>query len=340
MPGRTTPGHASLAHACVRDAPHNFASVPAMLRADIATAALSEQAEQRIRIAASLLAAWRVRGQVRSWDGTRCTLLVADIADTYGRQAYVRARSRGTPVLAFGAHPDDCGHGVASAAESSPAPALAQAMRELLAVESAETPEQVESSGAMPALCRLTESEYSGRAVDATLNGRRIRIRPQEGRVYAASLSDLLSARDSFASQDWALAPGNADGAAHGDGASRSLEAFLLQSAHQGRGQLPAFPAGHYRLKDWPDVGTAPELVGALKIARLLLRGPASADEIRARCGVDAREVNASLWAYRAANLLETPSGATPAPSPTEQPVGAFSGVLARIALRFGLGRT
>ena len=55
-----------------------------MLRADIATAALSEQAEQRVRIAASLLAAWRVRGQVRSWDGTRCTLLVADIADTYG----------------------------------------------------------------------------------------------------------------------------------------------------------------------------------------------------------------------------------------------------------------
>ncbi len=310
-----------------------------MLRADIATAALSDQAEQRVRIAASLLAAWRVSAKVRGWDGTRCTLLVADIADTYGRQAYVRARSRGTPVLAFNAAPDDCGHGVAGAADGSPAPALAQAMRELLAVEATEPTEQIDSGGAMPALCRLTESAYSGRAVDATLNGRRIRIRPQEGRVYAPSLSDLLSARDSFASADWALAPGHADGSADGDGASRSLEAFLLQSAHHGRGQLPAFPAGQYRLKDWPDVGTAPELVGALKIARLLLRGPASADEIRARCGVDAREVNASLWAYRAANLLETPGGGTPAPPPAQQPVGAFSGVLARIAVRFGLGR-
>lgn len=102
---------------------------------------------------------------------------------------------------------------------------------------------------------------------------------------------------------------------------------------------MPAFPAGHYRLKDWPDVGTAPELVGALKIARPLLRGPASVDEIRVRCGVDAREVNASLWAYRAANLLEMPDSAILAPTSTAQPVGAFSGVLARIAFRFGLGR-
>jgi len=316
-----------------------------MIRADIATAALGEQAEQRVRIAASLLAAWRVRAQVRDWDGTRCTLLVANVADAYGRQAFVRARSRGTPVLAFGANPDDAGHGVTAAAEGSPAPTLAQAMRELLAVEAADNPEQTESSSSvatLPALCRLTESEYSGRAVDATLNGRRIRIRPQEGRVYAASLSDLLSARDTFASVDWALAPGHADGPTQDDGASRSLEAFLLQSAHQGRGQLPAFPAGHYRLRDWPDVGTAPELVGALKIARLLLRTAASPDEIRARCGMDAREVNASLWAYRAANLLESPDiAAMPAATAAaESPVGAFSGVLARIAVRFGLGRT
>ena len=127
----------------------------------------------------------------------------------------------------------------------------------------------------------------------------------------------------------------------HADGANRSLEAFLLQSAHQGRGQLPAFPAGQYRLRDWPDVGTAPELVGALKIARVLLRGPASADELRARCGVAADEVNACLWAYRAANLLEVPddaANATAVPA-LQSPVGAFTGVLARIAVRFGLGR-
>lgn len=311
-----------------------------MTRADIATAALDEQAEQRIRLAATLLAAWRITARVRAWDGTRCTLLVADLGDAYGRQAFVRARSRGTPVLAFGATAADLGPGVVDANEASPAPALAQALRDLLAVEATAGTETNEPATvtALPALCRLADPEFSGRALDAQFNGRRIRIRPDTGRVHAATLSDLLSARDSFASAEWTLAA--SDETPDEDGVHRSLEAFLLQAAFQGRAQLPAFPAGRYRLKDWPDVGSAPELVGALKIAKALMRAPAGADDLPRLCGIDARDVNASLWAYHAAHLLERQdaTGAAVAPPPA-QPVGAFSGMLARIASRFGLSR-
>jgi hypothetical protein len=311
-----------------------------MTRVDIATAALGEQAEQRIRLAATLLAAWRIPARVRAWDGTRCTLLVADLGDAYGRQAFARARARQTPVLAFRADAADLGPGVADASEGSPAPALAQTLRDLLAVEATAgiEPGETPVATAQPALCRLADPEFGGRAVDASYNGRRIRIRPDTGRVHAATLSDLLSARDSFASADWTLAA--SDEAPDGDGVHRSLEAFLLQAAFQGRAQLPDFPAGRYRLKDWPDVGSAPELVGALKIAKALMRAPAGVDDLPRLCGVDARDVHATLWAYRAANLLERPDAASAAIAPAPvQPIGAFSGMLARIASRFGLSR-
>ena len=310
-----------------------------MIRADIATAALDEQAEQRIRLAAGLLAAWRITARVRAWDGTRCTLLVADLGDAYGRQAFARARARQTPVLAFRATAADLGPGVVDASEGSPAPALAQTLRDLLAVDATVATDIPETAAsALPALCRLADPESGGRGIDASYNGRRIRIRPDTGRVHAATLSDLLSARDSFASAEWTLTA--SDEAPDGDGVHRSLEAFLLQAAFQGRAQLPAFPAGRYRLKDWPDVGSAPELVGALKIAKALMRAPAGVDELPRLCGIDARDVHATLWAYRAANLLERldAAGAAVASAPA-QPVGTFSGVLARIASRFGLAR-
>lgn len=308
-----------------------------MLRADIAIAALDEQIEQRIRIAAQLLAAYRIKAVVRAWDGTRCSLLAADLSDTYGRQACQRALSRGTPVLAFSADAAQAQEpGVICATEASLAPALAHAMRDLLQPTVSETT-QTTVAGPQPALCRLTDPEFSGRAVDATCNGRLIHIRPEEGRVYAPTYSDLLSARDTFSSGDWTLST-NLSADAHGDGANRSLEAFLLQSAFSGRDQLPAFPKGRYRLRDWPDIGSAPELVGALKVARTLLRTPADPDELRALCGMDARDVNASLWAYRAANLLNESDEDARSAQPA-QPAGAFSGMLARIAHRFGLGR-
>jgi hypothetical protein len=309
-----------------------------MIRADIATSALNEQVEQRVRIAASLLPAYMIRANVRPWDGTRCDLLITDLSDGYGRNTFALARKRGTPVLVVSDVGLESISDVPFVPANSPAPAYAQFMRELLSKEEHSETSTTNVSGEIPALCRLAEREFRGRPVDATLNGRSIRIRPDEGRVYATSLSDLLSARDSFISSPWELQVANTAGKNHfKDGANRSLEAFLLQSAYLGRQHLPTFPEGRFQLKDWPDVGSAPEFIGALKVARRLMRAPASASELRSACNMDETDIRASLWAYQASNLLSIPNGKDDAARPPAQPAAPFSGILARIASRFGL---
>lgn len=316
-----------------------------MIRADIAIAALNEQVEQRIRIAASLLPAYRIGAKVRPWDGTRCGLLITDPSDEYGRQAFALARKRGTPILAISdrisGNPQGIEAECVTVSESSPAPVLAQHLRELLTRDQlVDSVDPVVANGIVPALCKLAAPEYRGQAVDAICNGRTIHIRPVEGRIYANTLSDLLSACDTFSSSAWELQISAAsDRAPPTDGASRSLEAFLLQSAFQGRDQLPSFPAGRYQLKDWPDVGTAPEFIGALKVARSLLRAPASGRELQLACDVSEEEVKASLWAYQASNLLSSSDNSVDAIRSPPPPTARFSGMLARIASRFGLGR-
>lgn len=309
-----------------------------MLRADISFSALGEQAEQRIRQAGQLLAAYRIRAKIRPWDGTRCDLLVTDLSDAYGRKTYDRARSRGTPVLAFGADTHAADDGTSIALDNSLAPVLAQSMRDLLALDARNDDGDTDNE-TLPALCRLAGNDLKGRGIDATWNGRVVSIRPEEGRVYAPTLSDLLSAIDTFCSEDWSLARSEDGARPPEDGASRSLEAFLLQAAFAARDALPRFPEGRYRLSDWPDVGSAPELVGSLKIAKLLLDRDASPAELARAGQVDAADVNATLWAYAAANLLDMPV-AMPKTEPPPQPVRAFSGIMARIAQRFGLVRS
>lgn len=307
-----------------------------MPRADITFSALGEQAEQRVRLAVQLLAAYRIRAKIRAWDGTRCSLLVTDLSDAYGRRTHDLARARGTPVLAFGMDGSEAGDGIGIADDNSLAPALAQRMRELLAPEARDDEPDAQPE-ASPALCRLAGNEFKGLGVDATCNGRTVRIRPGEGRVYAPTLSDLLSAVDTFCTADWSLTRNDVDGRPREDGASRSLEAFLLQAAFAARDTLPPFPEGRYRLDCWPDVGSAPELIDSLKIAKRLLDGSASPSELVAACRIDAADVNATLWAYAAANLLDMPIDALPKEEPQPQTARPFSGIMARIAQRFGL---
>ncbi|MCR6700566.1 MAG: hypothetical protein NVV68_05160 [Dokdonella sp.] len=61
---------------------------------DIRTAALDDLAEQRIRLAVSLLPAYRLRGRLGAWDGTRCDLLIAAAGDAYGHRALSLAQRR------------------------------------------------------------------------------------------------------------------------------------------------------------------------------------------------------------------------------------------------------
>lgn len=309
-----------------------------MLRADISYSALGEQAEQRVRQAGQLLAAYRIRARIRPWDGTRCDLLVTDLSDAYGRKTYDRARSRGTPILAFGVDTQANDDGIGIALDNSLAPILAQSMRDLLSLD-ARNDDGESDTETLPALCRLAGADLKGLAIDATWNGRIVRIRPDEGRVYAPTLSDLLSATDTFCSEDWSLVRSEDGAHPPEDGASRSLEAFLLQAAFAARDTLPRFPDGHYRLKDWPDVGSAPELIGSLKIAKRLLDGDCTPAGLSRAGDIDAADVNATLWAYAAANLLDLPVE-MPKAEPPPQPVRVLSGIMARIAQRFGLSRS
>ncbi|WP_257389018.1 hypothetical protein, partial [Tahibacter caeni] len=73
------------------------------MRLDLRTAALTELEEQRVRIAAQLLAAHGGEARVGAWDGTRCDLVVLNADDGYGRHVLDIARRRGVPAVAFGA---------------------------------------------------------------------------------------------------------------------------------------------------------------------------------------------------------------------------------------------
>lgn len=389
-----------------------------MIRADIATAALEERVEERVRIAALLLIARKIRAQTRPWDGTRCDLLVADAGDAYGRKAIEGARKRGIPALLFDAAELDLGHNAATAHESDSTETLSQRIHALLGPRTADIangpidtpsshstasdsgvshPRIADSKGADTraedsratdstardpraadsrtadsiaadsraldsrtadatlssatplsafahsgttdsALCRLATPAYESLDIDACRDDIVIRLRPSEGRVYAADADALRNACARFVDADWALASASPESrAAHGE-ASRSIEVFFLQAAFLGRDRLPTFPDGRYRMREWPDLGAAPELIGALKVARALIRSPCDAEQLRAACEMDARDVNASLWAYAASRLLEV-SSLAPDGETRAHIVGAFPELLGRIARKFGLGR-
>ena len=81
-----------------------------MLRADITFSALGEQAEQRVRLAVQLLAAYRIRAKLRPWDGTRCDLtshqfdLLVVLARSPGRvlsRDQIMDALKGHPLEAF-----------------------------------------------------------------------------------------------------------------------------------------------------------------------------------------------------------------------------------------------
>ncbi len=304
---------------------------------DIRTAALDDLAEQRVRLAVSLLGAYKLRARVSPWDGTRCHLLVAPITDSYGRQALSRAIGRQTPVIALG--DDSDGLPVEATSPNSPAAALAKAMRELL-VDQLPQPADGTAAASQPAICRLAMPPLRGKAVNARCDGRMLLLRPEVGRVYAASHSDLLAAADSLSGADWEMEvvehPASTEGLV-----SNSIEAFLMRTAYRASERLPDFPEGRYRLEAWPDLGILPSLVGALQIAKLLIGKPMSVKELAAAdyLNADARELNACLWAFAAADLLldtepKRPAVVFPSRQKLVQP-----GLWSSIARRFGLKR-
>lgn len=303
---------------------------------DIRTAALDDLVEQRVRLAISLLPAYKLRGRASPWDGTRCHLLVAAADDAYGHQALTLAMRRGTPVVALGEPIGDLG--VEPLNPFSTASTLAKTIRTQLRGIAPQQAETADQPAARPAICKLAMPPLRGKAVNATCNGRMLTLRPEVGRVYAASHSDLLAVADGLSGSEWEIEVVERPPSTH-DMMSASIESFLLRAAHRASERLPDFPDGRYRLEAWPDLGALPSLVGALRIAKLLLRGPMAPHEL-ARSehhDIDRDELNACLWALAAADLLVDAGAGAPAWAPQPAPKRVQPGIWSSIARRFGL---
>jgi hypothetical protein len=337
------------------------------VRIDLRYAALSQDVERRVRLAATALAAHQIRATATDWDGTRCDLLIADASDGYGRHVIGIAKRKGVGVLAFGNEADSAVDGVIWLSSRSDVAALATAVRDALSArrtaESARAPiedaprapretDDEQHAGALAsremssgqstgsALVRLsTDAELMHIDLQATIQGRTIQLRPSSGRVLASSLSDLLSARDHLSEEGWQFEPiAGRQPALLSVGASASLDIFYLYGAIRGKSHLPPSPNLRYGLRDWPDLGAAPELMDALRVVRVLQRGNVLPSEIASMSRLPQQDVTACLWAFEAAGLL-TRSAVEPvsqAVHPVEPP-RQRSGLLGRLAAHFGM---
>lgn len=316
----------------------------------LCTVRLDARAQQRTNLAAGLLAAHGYRAEVVVWDGAGCALLLVALDSEQGRRSAELARVRGIPVLALS--PDGRGtcDGIVAIESEGTAATLAAAMYRLLARHGTNdsTPPAGRPSrpaderrakprgGSDLALERLARDSRLRRGdVEATMRGRTIRIHADSGRVTAQSLSDLLSVRDLLGVAGWAFGvqAGGRNLPPAGE-VSASLDAFYVVGALRVQAVLPAFPDRPVELRDWPDLGTAPEAVVALQVARLLSRRGAGWRASAQAAGLDAGEVNACLWAFAAAHLLALPQAvAQPPPAPRRFGERVMSG----LARRFGL---
>lgn len=318
------------------------------MRKTIKFAALDESAEQRVKLAARLLAAHHIKARVEPWDGMRCDAVVADADDAYGRQVIDSAQRRGIPILALGGslEPAD---GVFLLPENLPAHELSRALHRSIneydGKSTAGESDDVEpaaadtapDTGPQPLICRLSDPTIVGKPMDLVRSGRWVGLRPGRGRVYASAHSDLNEARDGLLGTQWTLDPGNETRTGE---ISMSMDAFFIVAAQEGRDRLPDFGDKKFKLRHWPDLGSAPDQIDALRAARALLQSFLDVDALAARCSIDRASANACMWAFAAANLLQPEADTVirlhaPAKRP-RAPRHAIS-LLRRIGARFGL---
>ncbi len=302
---------------------------------DIRTAALDDVFNQRVRLAASLLGAFRLRARVDAWDGTRCHLLIAAADDAYGQRTLALARERGTAVIALGDQRQ--ASDPAGIDANTTASELARHIRTLL--QAPQSGPERSGDNPQPGLCQLALPPLRGNAIDASCNGRTLFLRPQVGRVYAATHSDLLALNDALSGSDWDMSVVENPGSTQ-DLVSASLDAFVMHAAYRIAERLPDFADGRYRLDAWPDLGSLPSLVSALQVSRLLIGNTRNLRDLIEHAGdIDRAELNACLWALAAADLLRAP---VPTDNVVAMPVRAQrmqSGIWSKLASRFGLLR-
>ncbi len=318
------------------------------MRIDLRTAALTDSEEQRVRIAARLLGAQRIEARLSPWDGTRCDVVVVNGDDAYGRQVMALAQKRRVGIVAYAAEAiafDDAAH--CRVTEGTAGSLVAALLGVIGAVREGSAPPSSSAKAGHAAsghaedaapLMQLAQDAWRGRDIDAVVAGRRISIRASLGRVLAASLSDMLAARDALSHHggpgEFVLVPERHRGVGE---VAWSLDAFLIDSALRGRSVLPPFVGTAYGLRDWPDLGSAQEALTPLRVARWLHQRSGCVLDRARLAGVATDEVNACLWAFRAGNLLVIGEPTPATPVAETRPGRATTPLLSKLAARFGL---
>ena len=343
------------------------------MRALLRYAGLKADQEQRVRLAAGALAANNIRALASPWDGTRCDLVLVNADDSYGQHVMAIARRREVPVLAFSRVRTGTDAGVSWVREDSSAAALAWLALSLLTGTIAEahggrlgsalheihpaSPAQPEPETQAPApsaasnvdlaiLRMVSDPLLSGKDVEAHVGGRTAFLLPSTGRVLTATLSDQVGTRERLCDDGWTFRPiSRAQAEKARFEVSVSLDAWLLQGALRHEKKLPEFPDRPCRLQDWPDLGSSPEAVHALRIVQALHGGPVRPSVLAQTCNLDPVHVSACLWAFAAAGLMDassvTDAGSAPPRTVSQSAqTKANPGLFARIAAHFGLGRT
>lgn len=303
------------------------------MKINLRYAGLATDAERRVRLAASALAAHRMTANASAWDGGECDAVVLDGTDAVGEYVLGLARERGIPVLDV----RNRNHGVAESIANIAW--LTRSLRELLLEPRAASGAPGRKTG-LPALLRIaTDPSLAGANLEAYQSGTRLWLLPRSGRVVSVTVSDQLRARGQFGAADWSFKAVPADPGWHAPGEiSASLDAFYLHAAWQLRGRLPRFPSGQYGLRDWPDLGAAEEFVGALRVVQILLKRKADIDDIVQSSGLTEEDVSAFLWAFKASGILSGRTVEVPSP-PARRSRPAFNGLWSRLAAHFGLAR-
>ena len=323
------------------------------MRVDLRYAGLEPDIERRVQLAANGLAAFQLNVKASPWDGTRCSILVADADDTYGLTVIDVARRRNMNIVAF-TRQVDCRETWAAWVEpGSSIASLTKILRKVLVAGTGDdvadvvgrlAPDNVAllmpdtNLASSPGIVRLALDEsLRNTNLIATHGGRTLLLKLRSGRVLASSLSDMLFVRDHICDGGWKFVAMDAARLSAEFEIGASLDSLFLESTLRMQDKLPGFPDGRYWLRDWPDLGQASELVNSLSIVRLLMRGKVSAGQLCKQSGLGANEVSACLWAFCASGLLQRTGFATQPSPPPPSGTGRFTTLMSRLASHLGL---
>lgn len=307
----------------------------------IHTLALNDLLGQRLRLASNLLAAYSMEVDIDPWRGAPCDLLVATPDDPLSRRSLDIAQQRGINILVLG-NPNEFPQ-YACAPRDAQVTSIAQLIRKTLAKTSGQLSGELADTSV--GLHVLLDARWRGKSVDVHYKDHVACIRPDRGRVFAHSRSELDKIRLALAQEGPQAFTVRASDSATINMASTSLEAFLLVCAHESCTPLPELDGHRYKLTSWPDLGSIPQVQKAMQISARLVLLKMSFEELAASAGDtdDLHTIKACLWAFLASGLVsveetrDVPAPGDASPAAAAGPARPQAGIWASIARTFGM---